>query len=42
MNAEDYSGREREVFEIFKSRNKANKHKMHPIPVCEIPFNLKN
>lgn len=42
MNAEDYSGREREVFEIFKRRNRANKHKMKPIPVCEIPFNLKN
>ena len=42
MNAEDYSGREQEVFKIFKSRNKANKHKMDPIPVCEIPFNLKN
>lgn len=42
MNAEDYSGREREVFEIFKKRNNANKHKMDPIPVCEIPFNLKN
>ncbi|RKS56152.1 NAD+ synthase [Gillisia mitskevichiae] len=42
MNAEDYSGREKEVFEIYKSRNKANKHKMDPIPVCNIPFNLKN
>jgi len=42
MNVEDYSGREQEVFEIFKSRNQANKHKMDPIPVCIIPFNLKN
>jgi len=42
MNAEDYSGREQEVFNIYKSRNKANKHKMDPIPVCEIPFSLRN
>lgn len=42
MNADDYSGRELEVFNIYKSRNKANKHKMEPIPVCEIPVNLKN
>jgi NAD+ synthase len=42
MNAEDYSGREQDVFNIYKSRNTANKHKMEPIPVCEIPFNLKN
>ena len=25
------------VMQIFKSRNAANKHKMNPIPVCEIP-----
>lgn len=39
--AEDFSGRQKEVFQIFKSRNNANKHKMVPIPVCEIPVNLK-
>lgn len=38
--AEDLSGREKEVFEIYKSRNRANKHKMRPIPVCEIPLRL--
>lgn len=42
MNVEDYSGREQEVFKIFKSRNTANRHKMDPIPVCIIPVNLKN
>ena len=38
---EDFSGREKEVFNIFKRYNTANKHKMIPIPVCEIPENLK-
>ena len=37
----DFSNREKEVFAIFSSRNRANKHKMNPIPVCEIPLNLK-
>jgi NAD+ synthase len=38
--AEDFSGREQEVFKIYKRFNTANKHKMIPIPVCEIPKNL--
>ncbi len=33
----DFSGREREVFEIYEKRHRANLHKMVPIPVCEIP-----
>ncbi|MBC6998595.1 MULTISPECIES: NAD(+) synthase [Bacteroidota] len=37
----DFSGREREVFRIFMRFNTANKHKMLPIPVCEIPEQLK-
>ena len=37
----DFSDREKEVFKIFKRYNSANKHKMLPIPVCEIPNNLK-
>ncbi|WMI64049.1 NAD(+) synthase [Aestuariibaculum sp. YM273] len=37
---EDFSGREQEVFKIYKRLNMANKHKMIPIPVCEIPNNL--
>ncbi|MFD2516481.1 NAD(+) synthase [Salinimicrobium flavum] len=40
-NEEDFTGREKEVFRIFKTRNRANKHKMEPIPVCEIPVHLK-
>lgn len=39
--AEDFSGRKKEVFKIFKRYNTANKHKMIPIPICEIPQKLK-
>lgn len=38
---DDFSGREKEVFRLYKSRHRANKHKMVPIPVCEIPVCLK-
>jgi NAD+ synthase len=38
---QDFSGREKEVFLIFRSLNSANKHKMVPIPVCEIPAAMK-
>lgn len=37
----DFEGREKEVFTIYSQRNKANKHKMDPIPVCIIPEALK-
>jgi len=37
----DFSGREREVFEIYTRFNTSNKHKMVPIPVCKIPEYLK-
>ena len=40
--ANDFDGREKRVLEIYTWRNKANKHKMDPIPVCEIPEELKN
>ncbi|WP_297791872.1 NAD(+) synthase [uncultured Eudoraea sp.] len=39
--AKDFKGREKEVFLIFKRYNTMNQHKMLPIPVCEIPDNLK-
>ncbi|SKB58449.1 NAD+ synthase [Salegentibacter holothuriorum] len=39
--AEDFEGRKQEVFNIYKSRNRSNSHKMNPIPVCKIPVNLK-
>lgn len=38
---EDFEGRKKEVFGIFKRYNTANKHKILPIPICEIPQNLK-
>lgn len=34
---EDFEGRQKEVLTIYKSRHRANKHKMVPIPVCDIP-----
>ena len=38
---ENFTGREKQVFEIYKKLNTANQHKMHPIPVCIIPIILK-
>ena len=35
------SSRQKQVLEIYNRLNKANKHKMQPIPVCEIPLQLK-
>lgn len=40
-SANDFSGRELEVFEIYTRLNTANQHKMNPIPVCEIPKSYK-
>ena len=37
----DFQGREKEVYKIYNSFNTRNKHKMIPIPVCEIPNDLK-
>jgi len=37
---EDFEGRQKEVLLIYKRYNTANKHKMIPIPICEIPKNL--
>ncbi|MBU2929208.1 NAD(+) synthase [Winogradskyella psychrotolerans] len=39
--ATDFEGRKREIIEIYLRYNSSNKHKMNPIPVCEIPKNLK-
>jgi NAD+ synthase len=36
----DFKGRELVVHKIYKRFNKNNKHKMIPIPICEIPNNL--
>ncbi|WP_312393690.1 NAD(+) synthase [Chryseobacterium sp.] len=35
--ADDYEGRDKEVFQIFDRMHKAAQHKMNPIPVCDIP-----
>jgi len=37
----NFSGREQEVFKIYIRLNTINQHKMTPIPVCEIPTELK-
>ncbi|OOV20158.1 NAD(+) synthase [Flavobacterium sp. LM4] len=39
--ADNFSGREKSVFEIYKRLNTSNKHKMEEIPVCIIPKTLK-
>lgn len=40
-NPEICSKREQEVLQIYNRYNKANQHKMVPIPVCTIPIELK-
>ena len=37
----DLSSRQQEVLGIYKRLHSANRHKMDPIPVCEIPAKLK-
>lgn len=37
----DFTDRKKEIMKIYKRFNNANQHKMKPIPVCEIPNNLK-
>jgi NAD+ synthase len=32
--------RQQEVIKIYRQRNRANKHKIDPVPVCKIPENL--
>ncbi|WP_435255538.1 NAD(+) synthase [Tenacibaculum sp. A30] len=39
--ADDFSGRELEVYKIYTRLNRINQHKMVPIPICEIPKELK-
>tara|TARA_B100001057_G_scaffold463351_1_gene517258 strand:- start:211 stop:672 length:462 start_codon:yes stop_codon:yes gene_type:complete len=38
---DNFYGRRKEVYEIYTQFNRANSHKMNPIPVCEIPESLK-
>lgn len=37
-----YEGREAEVMDIYTRWNKSSMHKMLPIPVCDIPIDLKD
>lgn len=37
----DFEGREKIAFQIYENRNRANAHKMNPIPVCIVPEALK-
>ncbi|WP_299338221.1 NAD(+) synthase [uncultured Psychroserpens sp.] len=37
----DFEGRQKQVFQIFMRYNRSNTHKMIPIPICEIPKELK-
>jgi NAD+ synthase len=39
--ADEFSDRKKEVLTIYTRLNTINQHKMVPIPVCEIPVNLK-
>lgn len=39
--SDDFTGREKEVLNIYKRFNSTNKHKMKPIPVCLIPDNFR-
>lgn len=41
LGRDGLSGREAEVFMIYNRLNKANHHKMKPIPVCSIPSDWK-
>lgn len=38
---EDFSGRDREVLSIYLKLNRSNRHKMEPIPVCEVSKEIK-
>lgn len=38
---ENFTGREKKVFEIYKRLNAVNQHKMKEIPVCKLPITLK-
>ncbi|WP_420602627.1 NAD(+) synthase [Flagellimonas sp.] len=40
-SSDDFSDRKKVVFDIYKKFNTSNKHKMIPIPICEIPARLK-
>lgn len=42
MKETDFEGRKKEVMTLYLRLNRLNQHKMQPIPICEIPPELKN
>lgn len=42
VDENELSGRELEVFRIYRRLHYANQHKMKPIPICKVPENLKS
>jgi|SRR5690554_822672 len=40
-SSDDFEGRKKEVLKIYERRNRANQHKMKPVPVCQIPTSLR-
>ncbi len=38
---DNFSGRQKEVFEIYQRMHRATLHKINPIPVCDIPEEFK-
>ncbi len=41
VDTSGFTDREKEVYAIYRKLNRANQHKMNPIPVCLIPDELK-
>lgn len=39
---QEFESREQDVMKIYISLNRANQHKMNPIPVCEVPEEIKS
>ena len=37
----ELTARQREVLDIYRALHRRNRHKMEPIPVCEIPIELR-
>jgi len=40
-NTNSLTERKKQVLQIYTKLNRANQHKMHAIPICEVPENLK-
>lgn len=41
LTADDFEGREKEVFVLYQRMHRATLHKINPIPVCDIPKDFK-